>query len=193
MLIEYNSDWIAPTVELIKCLRATDEPMINDEMGSIDYVIEDKDGKKLIRVLVNEENRMAPAYVDNIRAIIMDLDEKKYDEALILTNRITNSAYELVAERENLEVITPTMKNNFSLKELLSAVQMKASKICEIKCGKAPETKEDCKGKNGKEYDCEIRRISDDAKFHATMKWEIVLLEDFNNLCELEKTMLAVN
>ncbi|TFH18330.1 hypothetical protein E4H04_03680 [Candidatus Bathyarchaeota archaeon] len=167
--------------------------MINDEMGSIDYVIEDKDGKKLIRVLVNEENRMAPAYVDNIRAIIMDLDEKKYDEALILTNRITNSAYELVAERENLEVITPTMKNNFSLKELLSAVQMKASRICMRKCGKAPETKEDCKGKNGREYDCEIRRISDDAKFHATMKWEIVLLEDFNNLCELEKTMLALN
>jgi hypothetical protein len=83
--------------------------------------------------------------------------------------------------------------NNFSLVELLSAVQMKTVKLCQIKCGKAPEKREDCKGKKGREYFCDIRRISDDATFHATMKWKEVLQEDFNNLCEHEKTMLEVN
>ena len=188
--IRSNSDWVTPTVELIKCLEEPGEPVINEAEGSVDYII---DEKKLIRVLVNENSEIAPAYVENIRSIITELDEKKYEEAVIITKRVTDSAYDLVAEHENLEIITPTMKNNFSLVEMLSAVQMKILKLCKIKCGKAPETRDDCKGKEGREYLCDIRRISDDATFHATMKWKDVLQEDFNNLCELERTMLEVN
>jgi len=179
-------------VELIKCLEKTDEPVINEAEGSVDYIIMDG-GKKLIRVLVDENTEIAPAYVENIRSIITELNEKKFEKALIITKKITDSAYDLVSGHDNLEIITATMKNNFSLVEMLSAVQMKTLKLCRIKCGKAPETRDDCKGKEGREYLCDIRRISDDATFHATMKWKDVLQEDFNNLCELEKTMLEVN
>ena len=189
MEIEYESDWMSPTVELLKCLGEINKPKQNEEMGSIDYVIDDGKTKKLIRAMVDERQNSAPAYVDTIRATITELEEGKYDEALILSKRITDSAHELVGQYENLDVITPKMKHIFSLVEVLSAIQKKTLDLCVVKCGKAPETKEDCDGKKGRTYTCDIRRISDDATFHATMKWKDVLFEDFNNLCEIEKEL----
>ena len=189
MEIEYESDWMSPTVELLKCLGEINKPELNEEMGSIDYVIDDGKTKKLIRAMVDERQNSAPAYVDTIRTTITELDEGKYDEALILSKRITDSAHELVSQYENLDVITPKMKHIFSLVEVLSAIQKKTLDLCVLKCGKAPETKEDCEGKKGRTYTCDIRRISDDATFHATMKWKDVLFEDFYNLCEIEKEL----
>jgi DNA-binding XRE family transcriptional regulator len=189
MEIEYESDWMSPTVELLKCLGEINKPEINGEMGSIDYVINEGDKKKLIRAMVDENQNSAPAYVDTIRATIIELEEEKYDEALILSKRITDSAHDIVTQQDNLDVITPKMKHIFSLVEVLSAIQKKTRDLCVIKCGKAPETREDCQGKKGRTYTCDIRRISDDATFHATMKWKDVLFEDFYNLCAIEKEL----
>jgi DNA-binding XRE family transcriptional regulator len=189
MEIEYESDWMSPTVELLKCLGEINKPEVNEEMGSIDYVINDGNKKKLIRAMVDENQNSAPAYVDTIRATIIELEEEKYDEALILSKRITDSAHDIVTQQDNLDVITPKMKHIFSLVEVLSAIQKKTRDLCVIKCGKAPETREDCQGKKGRTYTCDIRRISDDATFHATMKWKDVLFEDFYNLCAIEKEL----
>ena len=178
-----------PTIELMKCLGVMGKPRRNEEMSSIDYMIDNEDEKKLIRAMVDKNNQSAPVYVDVIRETIEELEEKKYNEVVILSKRITNSAHDLVAQIENLSIITPDMKNNFSLVEILSAIQKKTVDLCKIKCGKAPETKDDCKGKKGRTYMCDIRRVSDDSTFHARMKWKTVLLEDFNNLCEIEKEM----
>jgi DNA-binding XRE family transcriptional regulator len=175
----------------MRCLGDISEPSKNEEMGSIDYFVDNDDGKKLIRAMVDENNHAAPAYVDTIRTTIQEIEDENYDEAIILSKRITNSAHELVAQAEKLNVITPNTKHNFSLIEVLSAIQSKTRELCKVKCGKAPETRDDCHGKKGRTYECDIRRISDDATFHATMKWKTVLLEDFNNLCEIEKEMEA--
>jgi hypothetical protein len=180
-----------PTVELIKCLEAMDNPTVNKDVGSIDYVIDDKNGKKLIRAMVQDNNQTAPTYVNTIRMIIKEIEEEEYDEAVILTKKITTPAYEIVKQHENLEVITPRTRHSFSLIEVLSAIQKKTTKLCEKKCGKAPETQDDCQGKDGRQYTCNVRRISDDATFHATMKWKKVLLEDFHNLCELEQIICS--
>jgi hypothetical protein len=187
MEIEYKSNWIRPTVELMKCLDTISDPEINEELGSIDYLIKDDDEKRLIRTLVNDDYTAAPAYVDAIRATIQEIDEEKYDEITILSERITNSSHDLVAKIDKLNVITPNTKHTFSLVEVLSAIQKKTIDLCITKCGKAPEIKADCKGKKGRVYTCDVRRISDDATFHASMKWKKVLIEDFNHLCELEK------
>jgi hypothetical protein len=192
MQIEYNSEWMRPTVELMKCLDLIEDPILNEDFGSIDYVIDDKNGKKLIRAMVQDNNQAAPVYVNTIRATIEELKEE-YDEAVILTKRITNAAHDIVKQHENLEVITPKTRHSFSLIEILSAIQKKTLKLCKIKCGKAPETLEDCNGKDGRQYTCDLRRLSDDATFHATMKWKKVLLEDFNNLCKLERSILEMN
>jgi hypothetical protein len=185
MYIEFKSDWINPTLEIMQCLGNIGKPIINEEIGSIDYLIEEEDSKRLIRALVDENYIAVPAYIDTIRSTAEELKEEQYDEAVILAKRATNSAFELVAQVENLDIITPNTKHNFSLIEVLSAVQKKTIELCKIKCGKAPETKDDCQGKKGRSYQCDIRRISDDATFHATMKWKEVLLEDFANLCKI--------
>ena len=188
MEIEYESDWMSPTIELLKCLGEIKKPKFNEDMGSIDYVIKDGDKKKLVRAMVDENQQSAPAYVDTVRSTIEELEEK-YDEALILAKRITDSAHDIVTQQSNLDVITPKMKHIFSLVEVLSAIQKKTQDLCVLKCGKAPETREDCQGKKGRTYTCDIRRISDDATFHATMKWKDVLFEDFYNLCAIEKEL----
>ena len=103
MQIEYKSDWMSPTVELLKCLGEINQPNRNEEIGSIDYVIEDEKGKKLIRAMVDDNNSAAPAYVDTIRATITELENEKYDEALILSKRITNSAHDIVSHQDNLK------------------------------------------------------------------------------------------
>jgi hypothetical protein len=187
MEIEYKSGWINPTVELMKCLEPISDPSKNKDMGSIDYLIEEEDSKRLIRAFVDENNMAAPAYVSHIRDTIDELD--KYDEITILSKRITKAAHEIASKEEDLNVITPDTKHNFSLIEVISAIQEKTRELCKIKCGKAPETKDDCQGKKGRVYYCDIRRISDDATFHATMKWKTVLLEDFNQLWKLEKDL----
>jgi DNA-binding XRE family transcriptional regulator len=189
MQIEYDSDWMSPTVELIKCLGEMNKPTENEEIGSIDYIITDGDKKRLIRAMVDENHNSAPAYVDTVRSTLTELEEEKYDEALILSERITDSAHDIVTQHDNLDVITPKMKHIFSMVEVLSAIQKKTRDLCIMKCGKAPETRDDCQGKKGRTYTCDIRRISDDATFHATMKWKDVLFEDFYNLCEIEKEM----
>ena len=188
MEIKYKSDWMNPTIELMKCIESFGESTKNEEMGSIDYLIEDEDGKRLIRAMVDENNSAAPAYVSHVRDTVDELGEE-YDEITILYKSITNAAYEIVTQEDKLNVITPKTRHDFSLTEVLSAIQKKTMNLCKIKCGKAPETKEDCKGKKGRNYVCDIRRISDDATFHATMKWKKVLLEDFNHLCEIERKM----
>jgi hypothetical protein len=179
-----------PTLELMKCLRNLKQPIRNEEMGSIDYLIDDENGRKLIRAMVDDNNTAAPVYVDTVRATLNELEEEKYDEVVIISKRITDSAYDIVSNQKKLDIITPKMKHSFSLIEILSAIQKKTRDLCKIKCGKAPETREDCKGRKGRIYECEIRRMSDDATFHATMKWKQVLLEDFNNLCDMERTIL---
>jgi hypothetical protein len=193
MQIEYNSDWISPTIELMKCLEAIDSPTINMDFGSIDYVVDNKNGKKLIRVMIKDNNQAAPVYINTIRGTIEELDEEKYDEAVILTKSITNAAYDIVTQQKNLEVMTPNTKHSFSLIEILSAIEMKTRVLCRVKCGNPPETRDDCSGKNGRQYSCDLRRLSDDATFHATMKWKNVLLNDFYNLCELEQVIRARN
>jgi hypothetical protein len=50
-----------------------------------------------------------------------------------------------------------------------------------------PREEDDCEGYVDDNYNCSVRRISDDSTFHAEMKWESVLHEDFKKLVELEK------
>ena len=100
MQIEYESDWMRPTIELMKCLGLMGKPSRNDEMSSIDYLMDNNDGTKLIRAMVDKKNHPAPVYVNVIRETIEELEENKYDEAIILSTRITNSAHDLVTQNE---------------------------------------------------------------------------------------------
>ena len=80
MQIKYQSDWMRPTIELMKCLGIISMPTKNEKMGSIDYCIDDETGIKLVRVMVNENNNAAPIYIDTLRSTIKELEEEKYYE-----------------------------------------------------------------------------------------------------------------
>ena len=105
MQIEYNSNWLDFTLELIKCFGDIKETIRNEEIGSIDYIIDYKNKKKLIRAFVDENYNAALASTDTVRTTTRELDEK-YQEAVIVSNRITDSAYDIVKQQENLDVIT---------------------------------------------------------------------------------------
>ena len=192
MQIENNSNWLPSTIELLKCNGELKKTIRNDELGYIDYIIIDEDKDILIRALVDENNNATPAYVNTVREIIVELDEK-YNEAVILTNRITESAYDVVKQHENLDILTPKMEQSFNLIKLVSAIKIKTRELCTLKCGKLSETKEDCMREEGNAHKCDIYKLSDDAAFHVKMKWNDTVLEDFYNLCNLERRMLEVN
>lgn len=46
MEVELKSDWQDIQVELLKSLHGYEVEKVNDEIGSVDYVAENKDGEK---------------------------------------------------------------------------------------------------------------------------------------------------
>jgi hypothetical protein len=78
MQLEYNSDWISPSVEFIKCLEDADKPTVNEETVSLDYVLDDEDNKELFRAIIDENINPVPMYIETIRAILEELEEENY-------------------------------------------------------------------------------------------------------------------
>jgi hypothetical protein len=192
MQIENNSNWLSSTIELLTCTGELQQTIRIEGIGYIDYIITDEGKDILIRALVDENYNATPAYVNTVREIIVELEEN-YNEAVILSNRITESAYNVVKQHENLEIFTPKMEQSFNLIKLVSAIKIKTRELCTLKCGKLSVTKEDCIGKEGSKKKCDIYRLGDDAAFHVKMNWNNTLLEDFYNLCNLKRRMLEEN
>jgi len=184
---ELKSDWQTQTIELMKALHGYENPKYNEELSAIDYRTVEDDKVKVLRALIDENKQPAPAYVDTINQTLEDLEENPVDEVLLLAKRITSSARRMVKENENLDYLSPKIASHYRISELVYAVQKKTMDLCKKVCGKVPKSAEDCKGKVGLDYECAVRRVSDDATFHATMKWDTVLMEDFAKLLELEE------
>jgi hypothetical protein len=186
MGIELKTDWQLHTVELMKTIHGYEDPEYNDEIGSVDFMTREEDQTKLMRALVDKEGRSGTGYVDKVNMTIEDIQDSEIDEALILADRFTSSARRLMKENENVDYLSSTFTPKFRVSDLVYAIQRKTMRLCKNKCGGVPESKDDCKGIDEDGYACQVRRISDDATFHAQMKWIEVLLEDFNKLVELE-------
>lgn len=54
-------------------------------------------------------------------------------------------------------------------------------------CGRIPVNEKDCKGYKDGKYICPVRRISDNADFHAERGWLWLLKKDFSRLIKLRK------
>jgi len=48
MEIEYKSELMTPTIELMKCIKSFSETKRNKKIGTIDYLIKDENSKRLI-------------------------------------------------------------------------------------------------------------------------------------------------
>jgi len=186
MEIELKTDWQAHTVELMKTIHGYEDLEYNDEVGSVDFITKEEDQTKLIWALVDEDGRSGTGYRDKVNRTIEDVQDSEIDEALILADRFTSSARKLMKENKNVDYVSSRFTPLYRVSDLVYAIQRKTMQLCKYKCDSVPESKDECKGVGEDGYVCQVRRISDDATFHAQMKWKEVLLEDFNKLVELE-------
>jgi hypothetical protein len=177
------------TIELCKTLHGDEEAEYIKCDGSIDVLLNDKNKTTLIRALINKRGASSKGYVEIINKTLEDVDNEDIDEVILLAESFTSSARRILNEQDRVTYLTPNVNPMYSITELVYAIQQKTFELCKAACDKPPETKEDCKGYNNRSYICQIRRISDDATFHAKMKWGQVLLEDFQKLVELQNNL----
>jgi hypothetical protein len=184
---EYGSEWQSYTVEIMKTLHGYKDPTYNKELGCVELETKEDDQKKILRVMVDEDYDSNPIYVKDVDDILDSLKEEDIDRFLLLGKRITSASRRMMKKNQQIDFLTPKTSPHYRISELVYAIQNKTINLCKTKCGKIPREEADCKGIKDGVYSCQIRRISDDSTFHAEMKWDSVLHEDFKKLVELEK------
>ena len=162
---------------------------VNEDAGIVDYVAEnDDEERKLLRVIVDPQFHASKAYFDTTRKTLEAVENGPYDEATIIAQSFTKASKNLVNKEENLEYVSPEHEP-YSLIELIEAIQSQTRELCEARCGGFPKRAEDCKGYQDVEYTCPVRRVSDDADFHAERGWLKLLMNDFSRLVTLRREM----
>jgi len=189
METEVINDWQKNTVELMKTLHGYENPVYNPEAKCIELKTTEDNQTKIMQVMINENAEPRPIYVKTLEKTLETIEEKDIDEILLLGERTTKAGREIIKETNEIECLTPNIKPHYKVSELIYSIQSKTLDLCRQKCGKAPQKESDCKGLQNGEYSCQIRRLSDDATFHAEMKWNGVLKEDWKALLELERNL----
>ena len=174
--IQFDSAWQDHTVKIMKTLHGFDNPVLNEEMGSIDYTIDEKE-KKMLRVLMESEKQTR--CVQLVKQIIEEKDDSNIDEIFIITNRLTKGARDIVTSDDSVSYISPKRSNPFSLSELMFVIETKLKELEEqiVDLVVLEETR------------FQIEVIKKNAKFHATMKWHDLVQEDLFQLIEIQNDL----
>lgn len=189
MEVELKSDWQDTQVELLKSLHGYEAAKVNDDVGSVDYLAEnDDEGIRLLRVIVDPDFNASRADFKITTKTLEAVEDGYYDEAIIMAERFTKASMRLVRKEESLEYISPD-NEHYSHIELIEAIQKQTRELCETRCGKFPTRAKDCEGYQDGEYTCPVRRVSDDADFHAERGWLKLLMNDFSRLVALRREM----
>jgi hypothetical protein len=179
-----KSDWQETNVELFKYLDGYKILEVDKDIGSVDFLAEQKDKKNLLRVVVGDKFFASNANAKTINETLKLVDEEKYDKAIVMANEFTSSSIDRIRNDDRLKRISPN-DSYFSTMEVLMAIQELTKQHCTSSCGNLPTKKEDCKGLVNGNYNCEVRRISDDADFHARLNWLHLVRNDFLRLLEV--------
>jgi hypothetical protein len=184
--MDIDTEWLKTQIELYKTLDDYELTTINKEKGYMDYISEKENEKKLLRVLVDDSFKEAKANAKNIEEILQDIKEHEVDKAIIMAKSISSASRKISRNDKSLKFISNDTKRIYPLLDLMMAIEKKVIELCTIKCGKLPTSNHECEAFNEGKTPCKVRRISDDADFHAEMKWTDMLFEDFSNLVELK-------
>jgi hypothetical protein len=106
------------------------------------------------------------------------LNQRKAERTPSYTSQRSRIVLLLWRAKKHIDYMTPKISPYYLVSELAYAVLRKIMKLCKEKCGKIPRSDVDCVGFQVGDYSCVIRRVSDDATFHAEMKWSSVLGQD---------------
>jgi len=186
MALKVNSDWLDTEVELVKTLHGVRFSGYDDENCTADF--ESKEGEvTIVKVFVNKDGQVGKADLESVKQIVSEYDDTDYGEIIIMAEKYTPSAVDYVNRQDSFTMVTPKTKMNLGVPELLSAIQSLTMKLCIRRCGKVPETEDDCEGYKKGKLVCPVRCISDNADFHAERGWVRQLRIDFENLVKVEK------
>ncbi|MFP3950779.1 MAG: hypothetical protein ACLFVP_01325 [Candidatus Bathyarchaeia archaeon] len=185
--VNLKTDWQVTHLELMKALHGYELESVDKEEKRVDYITEENGKKKLLRIIVDEDLRQYPGYVDMLNETLEEIEERGIDEATIFAKRFTSSSRRIAKNEDVIEFASNKAKPLYSPVELLLAIQKKVQELCIERCGKVPTSAEECPAYESGELNCPVRRISDDADFHAEQQWIKLLVKDFAKLVELEK------
>lgn len=186
MALKIDSDWLDTEVELVKTLHGVSFSNYDDDNRTADFASKRED--KIVKVFIDREGRVEKANLEAVKHIVSDYDEAEYDDVILMAEKYTPSAVDYVNRQENFTIVTPKTKMNLGIPDLLSAIQSLTMKLCMKRCGKVPETEDDCEGYEKGKLVCPVRCISDNADFHAERGWARQLRIDFENLVKVENT-----
>jgi hypothetical protein len=158
----------------------------NWEKG-IDYVALDNDSKVLIRVITNPSTPSKNVSIDTVRKMAAVLEEKDYDDGVLISERFTQSARREL-NQSNIQMISEKHSPSFTPKTIYVTIQDCVDDLCKLKCGAIPKKKADCKGFRDQHYSCRVRQISDNALFHLKKGWSNLLEDDLMRLLDMKAT-----
>ena len=182
--IQFDSAWQGHTVEIMKTLYGFDDPVVNKNMGTIDYTVDDKK-KKMLRVLMEGENQIR--FMQMARQTIEETKNSEIDETIIVANRLTEGARKLVKDEDALSYITPLVIHPFSIAELEFVLDERLTEVCGHVCGPKGDS-DSCSGVIGDTHKCPVKRIVKNAVFHSRMNWSELLHEDLNHLISYQNS-----
>ncbi len=186
MALKINSDWLDTEVELVKTLHGVSFSRYDDVNCTADFESNEGD-ETIVKVFIDKDGQTEKADLESVKHIVSKYDEADYEDIILMAEQYTPSAVDYVNGQDNFTIVTPKTKMNLSISDLLSAIQSITMRLCIRRCGKAPETEEDCKGYEKGRLVCPVRCISDNADFHAERGWVRQLRIDFENLVKVEK------
>ena len=171
--IQFDSVWQDHTVKIMKTLHGFDDPVLNEEIGSIDYTVDEKD-KKMLRVLL--ENDKQARHVQMVKHTIEEKEDTDIDEVFFVTNRFTKGARDIITSEDSLSYISPNLLHPFSIGEMMFVLDELLNEL--------DQQIEDSVVLEETKYQIEV--IKKNAKFHAVMKWNDLLQEDLSQLIEIQ-------
>jgi len=157
-------------VEIMKTLHGFDDPVVNEEIGSIDYM--DEEEKKMLRVLLEGEKQTKYAHM--VKQTVEEAETTDIDEIFIVANKLTQTAREFLTSNDSVSYISPKIWQPFSVTELKYVIETKLKQL---------ETQVD---KDSELYN-HIETVKRNTGFHASMKWHDLLMEDLSTLVSIEE------
>jgi hypothetical protein len=172
-------NWADVCIEIMRSVHGYEKEDHNQELKCTDYT-KYEEGEKLFRVPRKKGNTLK-IDLSLVNETQKQIENELFSEAVLLANEVTAASKRIIDNHDKMSIITND-DAYFSHFDLLKAVYAEVSKQCQIKCGKTPESKEDCPAEVDKNHKCTIWMTSNDADFHSKMGWTHLLFSDFNNL-----------
>jgi len=102
----------------------------------------------------------------------------------VVAEDFTKGSQNIVNSEPDINMISEET-DHFNMAEIRYTAQEITGELCATKCGKYQTSLDECSGYADRPYSCDVRRVSDDADFHAKRGWKHLLYEDFKNLVSL--------